>query len=384
MLNSMFASLMGKRFAGQKILLEVARRLRIGLLGHLPGALPARSIASIEASHYKPLLRRHVEKIEEVGNAQLARYSFPESYPAEFRREKVFERRLLFTVTDAVISPYSGLCWLPEKYLLQESGGSLEKILNWGGIQYEMLLASEGLQSRVPHLVVPSAPFYHFMWEHLTVILQTLTRYPDTRLILPEHTPAYVVQALDLTLGLDWQKKAIRVKQPQRAERLYLPSIEVNSGFIYPDYIRLLQERFAPLKEGIPAGQDMIYISRRYSTRKMAGERELEQALEGLGFKIVYAEKLTLGQQLQTFYRAGFVIAPHGAGLSHLQMCLPGTKLLEIFPHNYFNDCYARLAVACGLDYDYMTCLPSKTEWPGGIIPVQHVLEKASRMEVAQ
>jgi capsular polysaccharide biosynthesis protein len=51
------------------------------------------------------------------------------------------------------------------------------------------------------------------------------------------------------------------------------------------------------------------------------------------------------------FRRARLVIAPHGAGLTNIVACEPGTHVYELLPGAYDNYCYCRLAQACGLHY---------------------------------
>ena len=49
---------------------------------------------------------------------------------------------------------------------------------------------------------------------------------------------------------------------------------------------------------------------------------------------------------------ATHVIAAHGAGLSNIYLCTPGTKVLEIYPNGVsFHPLYQRIATACQLEH---------------------------------
>lgn len=48
------------------------------------------------------------------------------------------------------------------------------------------------------------------------------------------------------------------------------------------------------------------------------------------------------------------VISPHGAGLTNLVFCEPGTKVIELFPPASSFPCYWTMSEICQLDYYYL------------------------------
>ncbi len=82
------------------------------------------------------------------------------------------------------------------------------------------------------------------------------------------------------------------------------------------------------------------------------------------GVRIVVPGALSLGEQIDLFRAARAVIGPHGAGLSNVAFCEPGTILYEFIPEHYTNPCFARLAQATGLHY-WADLFPSQGQ--GGI-----------------
>ena len=62
---------------------------------------------------------------------------------------------------------------------------------------------------------------------------------------------------------------------------------------------------------------------------------------------------------------ASTIVAPHGAGLANLVAARPGTEVVEILSRNWFNTCYAKLAVQLGCDYRFVETRLSNATQPG-------------------
>jgi tetratricopeptide (TPR) repeat protein len=98
-----------------------------------------------------------------------------------------------------------------------------------------------------------------------------------------------------------------------------------------------------------------IYISRvQSSTRKIINEEEMINFLEKYGFEKVTFESMSFGEQVACMAVAEVVIAPHGAGLTNLVFCDPGTKVIEIFPASYITNCYWEICHSCSLEHYYL------------------------------
>ena len=75
-----------------------------------------------------------------------------------------------------------------------------------------------------------------------------------------------------------------------------------------------------------------IWISRMDSSRRsISNEQEVIDFLEPFGFISVKLSSLSVLEQATLFNQSEVVIAPHGAGLTNLVFCKPGTKVIEIF-----------------------------------------------------
>lgn len=95
-----------------------------------------------------------------------------------------------------------------------------------------------------------------------------------------------------------------------------------------------------------------LYISRADAhSRRIVNERELFESLEKVGFDSVECSSMTVAEQARLFSEAKYVIGPHGASLTNLMFCAPGTKVIEIMPVGYINDCYQDISRMLSLDF---------------------------------
>jgi hypothetical protein len=106
-----------------------------------------------------------------------------------------------------------------------------------------------------------------------------------------------------------------------------------------------------------------LLISRRDSPwRRIANEDEVFALLEPLGFEIIVPGALAFADQIAAFRDATHVVGPHGAGLTNIVWCAPGTHVLEIFHPHYGTWAYAMLKDALGLDYATLVARDGDTD----------------------
>jgi capsular polysaccharide biosynthesis protein len=99
-----------------------------------------------------------------------------------------------------------------------------------------------------------------------------------------------------------------------------------------------------------------IYLTRAEANyRRVLNEPEVVEWLQKAGFLSVTLSELSVREQAALLSEAAVVVAPHGAGLTNLVFCQPGTKVLEIFPKNYSQPYYWALAGQCQLTHQYLT-----------------------------
>jgi len=133
-----------------------------------------------------------------------------------------------------------------------------------------------------------------------------------------------------------------------RATRLVVPSFS-NCRGIYARHVFDFTRSFHPAST---SACRKIYVSRSKSRRrKITNEEELLPFLRDSGYEIHYPGSMTVDEQMELFGSASHVISPHGAELTNLIYCQPGTKVLEVFSPFYVNLCYWALSAQLSLDY---------------------------------
>jgi capsular polysaccharide biosynthesis protein len=104
-----------------------------------------------------------------------------------------------------------------------------------------------------------------------------------------------------------------------------------------------------------------VFISRARATHgRVPEEAELLERLEPLGFQALALEQFSLVEKARLFHNAEAVIAPSGAGLSHLAFGQPGTVVIELMNRGHAILDYWDLANRRGMQYGYV-------DWSGPI-----------------
>jgi hypothetical protein len=346
---------------------RVARMLQRSLIGPIAGQIPGAAwVRSVVERLHEPLIARHVIETWMRTPATIEHYDFPPHFPSYFRRTKAFDERHAYRLRDVVVSPYSGLVWLPRGPVLAESYGSLIRLLGWGDVRSELLTP---VQSR-PESVIPfpSMPYYHWLLEIVPAALFSLVAQPDSWLLLPTGAHKYVTDLADMIAPgrVTYASGVCRVKECIVAAREPLP------GFVQRAEIERLRVSFSR-SNLVGDWPTRIYVSRRKdAARPLANEREVEAAMRREGIAVVYTQDLSVLEQMSLFSSAELVVAPHGAGLTNLVWADQIRQVVEIFPTHYFNDCFARLSRMVGADYRYVV---SKADSASvGIVPIEDLL----------
>ncbi|WP_162238964.1 glycosyltransferase family 61 protein [Methylobacterium sp. Leaf85] len=199
---------------------------------------------------------------------------------------------------------------------------------------------------------------YHWIVDRLTFFSwMTDGSGEDTQILLSDHAKSFERVSLEIA-GLGNQ--IVEVGDAVFVEHLLKARVGFE-GMMYWDRISSIIDivknysRGEAIKNGLEP-LEKIYISRTDATRRqMSNELELEGKLSALGYSVVSMSGIPLWQQIFIGLSAKDIIAPHGAGLSHILFCERDTRITEIIPiaegtHKLrFN--YARMSLALGHRY---------------------------------
>jgi Glycosyltransferase 61 len=149
-----------------------------------------------------------------------------------------------------------------------------------------------------------------------------------------------------------------------RAETLILPLSVCGESAYHPcvaSFFREISTNVPPLARRSPR---RIYIDRSAShLRPLVNEGELMGSLARLGFVMVRPDTMSLADQVRLFRGADVIVAPHGAELTNLGFCRPGTQIIELLMDAYCNWCFRNLAGLMQLRYDCVVGLAQRP-WP--------------------
>jgi capsular polysaccharide biosynthesis protein len=161
----------------------------------------------------------------------------------------------------------------------------------------------------------------------------------------------FKTETLDL-LGFPREKRHFTSAATHfECERLIAPSWACDSGEVSPRVVDFLRKSFVTTPKTADA-RARIYISRaKAKFRNVLNDGQVVERLRRRGFKSYCCEEMTFREKADLFASAEAVVAPHGAGLTHLAFCRAGTRVIEFFSPRYVNPFFWVIATAGGLDY---------------------------------
>ena len=128
----------------------------------------------------------------------------------------------------------------------------------------------------------------------------------------------------------------------------------------------VMQEKFLPDYKSASVGnrsplkQDRkLFISRDPNNSKgrtIINHEEVAAFFEQQEFEIIFPEKFSVSEQARIFSEASVVVGSHGAGLTNIIFCQPGTKVIEFYG-KHVAPCYWAISVLLGLHYYHHICV---------------------------
>lgn len=197
-----------------------------------------------------------------------------------------------------------------------------------------------------------SANYFHWMTDCMPRIWEGLERDPSSPIILPEsyRSLGYVTQTLDL---LKLKVEYFKSRENLRVDTLILTARTATFPNFNPPLTQKTREKLATGVGKSPWKK--VYVSRKLAPKRKAhNELEVELKLRKRGFEIVYAEQLTVKQQIDLMAETKLLACLHGAALTNILFLPKEAKVLELRNiGDSITQCYFNLASALELDYFY-------------------------------
>lgn len=346
------------RHIREKLKLKLNKIINRIFLGKIISSIPYSTIKNIKEIIDKNEYKTTLSYVKKIDNCSIEKYNFPLKYPMVFPREKAYDEKIIYKVTNGHLSTRTGVIWTSNEKILLESIGSMGRLLGWGDILVDFLInktTNSILDENV--IVCPNTGYYHWLLEVLPNILHLYKNLNESfKIAISPDAPKYLTSALKQLLKEKYNDTIIILDKPTQIKSIFFTYFEDHSGYIRSIDRNILKEYF--LQQYFPNNfHDKVYISRLKAPRRSIGnEKDVENILKIEGFEIIYAEDLTWIEQIALYHSSKFIVAPHGAGLSNIIWCKENTKILEIFPYNHLHFCFATLALANELNYSYIVC----------------------------
>lgn len=332
------------------ILHEILKRLNKYIIYNIFGYPIKNFYRSIpEALCYEDV-KRHIVNYLRISDPSIVKYEFPKEYPEYFRRDAIYPARHVYNLRDVYVNSMTGACGT-RKIAFLESYGSLRFWLLFKPLNMrtnnDIGYVDEGT------CIAPTS-YYHFVIERLPRLIFVLKSYKNIPIYYYHDIPKYVYNILEYVSNI-YKRQLIPTKYKiLHFNNYYFTQAYDKSGFVTKSDINMIKNTFSR-KVYISRDQPskMIYISRSNSLRPLSNEYALEKHLKAIGFDMLLTEEMCFQDKIELFQNVNTVVASHGAGLTNLIWGNPGTRVIEIFS-SLNNDCYARLALSLGMDYEYI------------------------------
>ena len=293
----------------------------------------------------------------------------PEKFLANL--EYPLYEKTLFRIKNVTMRGKEGIVFLPDGSVTHQTAWAPEQITStdtyrkkWRGLEvfkkgnYSTLILYWGLG------------YYHWFNDVLSTLYGALELMPqDTIFLMPKGFEKayggdfYLKTLLALGIARD------RVVDFDGTESWTFENFWWQPPAVHPDdqtpgALQWIGKRIANSIPVTPEERPVkIYVSRTLpSARVIANEAELLPSLQEMGFQICRLEQMPFEEQVQIFRNAEVVVGPHGAGLTNLIFCKPGTRVVEILAKGYERRCYWSLSSELGQNYQFYLGEP---EFPG-------------------
>jgi len=202
--------------------------------------------------------------------------------------------------------------------------------------------------------------YFHWFTDTLPrlYLLDALKLDTPVKLLVPTNLKLHHLTSLMWCLPANFSVEFVEADRWLTVENLYFPSlVRTRTSNYLPkealDFVRNAAFRHVPLAPVLKPGR-RIYISRSKDARRcVLNEQDVRACLTQFGFEVVYAQELTVEEQVSLFHTAEWIVAPHGAGLTNM-LFGEHLRILEFIhdpsPYMYFS----RLASILGHEHHYI------------------------------
>lgn len=196
----------------------------------------------------------------------------------------------------------------------------------------------------------------HWLTAHVPKLVILRDQGLLEEILLPEEPTAMMASSLR-RLGVDPDE--LRRFDEDHVLRIDQLTLVGNDRF-RPELLRTVRDALAVPTE---RPHRRLYISRSRATRRrLVNEPEIVGILRDAGFESVVLEDMSVEEQAELMGQASVICGPHGAGLTNMVLCAPGTHVIEFADLDFPNPNFYAMSAALGHPY---WLLPAEVAGPG-------------------
>lgn len=189
----------------------------------------------------------------------------------------------------------------------------------------------------------------HWLTAHLPKLLLLKRLGLEKQVLMPAKRTGVMNATIEMIGHAPDDFKIFDLDRPLAVRRLTVMSTDR----FRPKLVRLVPQALG-IDRAAP-GSRRIFISRAGAERRrLLNEDELWPVLKRKAFERVRMEELSFAEQVALMRETGVLCAPHGAGLTNMMFCPPGTKIIEMADPAFPNPNFYALAAALGHRYWYV------------------------------
>lgn len=217
--------------------------------------------------------------------------------------------------------------------------------------------------------------YYHWMLEVLGRLAMLEMAGIEYDWLYVGHSKKFMKETLVLW-GIDFSK----IIEPTddnfciQADELIVPSMVINTNvgyayqgnFIHPEVVTYVKNKLLSKAQGDLQNRtifsDKVFISRHDSVRRFLNEYELFEKLKHFGFESYELSNMSVVDQMRLFNQAKIIVTEHGANLTDILFCRPGTRVIEIF-QKLIDNSFWYLSQILQLQYIPILTIPVDTDY---------------------
>jgi len=317
----------------------------------LAGANVSDSLAgsSIQILHL-PEVRKQIASIELIHNGKALdpiNLTLAGGIPIRYADVHLPIYRLV--VKNAKISMIDNSVWLNDTFTLDSLLPAWQRLMYAGGISDSLIRS----KNNNPYFsgdwafLGKSNYYYHQLAEELPSLLMSIQGNTNIKILVSVEAQPAIIQLLQLLPN----KITLVSEKMVEVENLHAVTSGRTFSQIEGEVLREFAIKAGLINNKIIPRQKLFIARGELSRGSIEIENGILDSISDLGFTVINPENFEAQEQIKIFSNADTVISFHGGALANMIWLKPGSKVVELFNHEYRTYHFPRMARELGHNY---------------------------------